>query len=75
MDDKKHYYVEDFDYANDKLTKLTNISIDDDKVYSEEYESFVYQKITFKKWMNWFELNKEKLVWDVDKQQMDLKKD
>ncbi|WP_339886782.1 hypothetical protein [uncultured Flavobacterium sp.] len=74
MFDNQHYYVEEFDYINQKLHRLTDVSILDDELYSEENESFSYQEITFTKWKNWFELNKEKLVWDIENQEIKIKK-
>ena len=74
MFNNQHYYVQEFDYINQKLHRLTDISILDDELYSEENESFIYQEITFTKWKNWFELNKEKLVWDIENQEIKIKK-
>lgn len=73
IDDKKYYVEKEFNYANEKLNRLTNISIYDDMIYAEEYETFIYQQITFDKWLDWFELNKDKLIWDIDNQEMSLK--
>lgn len=73
MDDKKYYDDQEFNYANEKLKRLTNISIYDDMIYVEEYEEFIYQQITFNKWLDWYELNKDKLIWNIDNQEMSLK--
>ena len=72
MDDKKYYDDQEFNYANEKLKRLTNISIYDDMIYAEECETYIYQRITFNKWLDWFELNKDKLIWNIDNQEMSL---